>query len=349
MTFHIVLPRPMRLPEAADQALHHQAPRHSMWLLRNSLSATLHDPDGSGSVAIDKLRAMIAPPVSLWGLARKIQREAAPGDVVFCSSEAGGLQLAALCGNRSRRPRLALFVHNVDRPRARFALKFWRMAKSVDLFLACSATQVLFLREFLRLPEDRVRHVWDHTDTRFFTPGPVSAAKARPLIVSVGLEQRDYKTLAAATQDLDVDVRISGFSKDAAAMARTFPESMPANMSRRFYAWPELVQLYRDADVVVVSCHENKYAAGVQSLMEAMACGRPVIATATVGLEAYLGDPIIAIRPGDAGQMRAAIQASLADRADAAARALRGRALAAERYAMERYVDEIGSALRALA
>jgi len=132
-------------------------------------------------------------------------------------------------------------------------------------------------------------------------------------------------------------------------MARTFPESMPANMSRRFYAWPELVQLYRDADVVVVSCHENKYAAGVQSLMEAMACGRPVIATATVGLEAYLGDPIIAIRPGDAGQMRAAIQASLADRADAAARALRGRALAAERYAMERYVDEIGSALRALA
>ena len=349
MTFHIVLPRPMRLPETADEALQHQAPRHSMWLLRNSLSATLREPDGSGSVAIDKLRAMIAPPVSLWGLARKIQREAARGDVVFCSSEAGGLQLAALCANSSRRPRLALFVHNVDRPRARFALKFWRMAKSVDLFLACSATQVLFLREFLRLPEDRVRHVWDHTDTRFFTPGPVSAEKARPLIVSVGLEQRDYKTLAAATQDLDVDVRISGFSKDAAAMARTFPEPMPANMSRRFYAWPELVQLYRDADVVVVSCHENRYAAGVQSLMEAMACGRPVIATATVGLEAYLGDPIIPIPPGDAVQMRAAIQASLADRADAAARALRGRALAAERYAMERYVDEIGSALRALA
>jgi glycosyltransferase involved in cell wall biosynthesis len=349
MTFHIVLPRPMRLPEGADEALNHQAPRHSMWLLRNSLSATLREPDGSGSVALDKLRAMVAPPVSLWGLARKVHTETAPGDVVFCSSEAGGLQLAALCGNRSRRPRLALFVHNVDRPRAHFALKFWRMAKSVDLFLACSATQVVFLREFLRLPEDRVRHVWDHTDTRFFTPGPVSTGKARPLVVSVGLEQRDYKTLAAATHDLDVDVRISGFSKDAAAMARTFPESMPANMSRRFYAWPELVQLYRDADVVVVSCHENRYAAGVQSLMEAMACGRPVIATATVGLEAYLGDPIIPIRPGDAGQMRAAIQASLADRADAEARALRGRSLAAERYAMERYVDEIGSALRALA
>jgi len=349
MTFHIVLPRPMRLPEGAEEALHHQAPRHSMWLLKNSLSATIREPDGSGGAAIDKLRAVIAPPVSLWGLARKIEHDTAPGDVVFCSSEAGGLQLAALCGNRSRRPRLALFVHNVDRPRARFALKFWRMAKSVDLFLACSATQVAFLREFLRLPEDRVRHVWDHTDTRFFTPGPVSAGKTRPLVVSVGLEQRDYKTLAAATHDLDVDVRISGFSKDAAAMARTFPEAMPANMSRRFYAWPELVQLYRDADVVVVSCHENKYAAGVQSLMEAMACGRPVIATATVGLEAYLGDPVIPIRPGDAAQMRDAIRASLADRADAEGRGRRGRELAEKRYAMERYVDEIASALRALA
>jgi glycosyltransferase involved in cell wall biosynthesis len=298
---------------------------------------------------MDKLRAVVAPPVSLWGLARRIERETAPGDVVFCSSEAGGLQLAALCGKGSRRPRLSLFVHNVDRPRARFALKFWRMAKSVDLFLACSATQVAFLREFLGLPEDRVRHVWDHTDTRFFTPGPVSAGKTRPLIVSVGLEQRDYKTLAAATHDLDVDVRISGFSKDAAAMARTFPETLPANMSRRFYPWPELVQLYRDADVVVVSCHENKYAAGVQSLMEATACGRPVIATATQGLESYLGDPIIPIRPGDAGQMRDAIQASLADRADAEGRAVRGRELAAKRYGMERYVDEIASALRALA
>ena len=37
------------------------------------------------------------------------------------------------------------------------------------------------------------------------------------------------------------------------------------------------MQLYRDADVVAVSVHENKYAAGVQLrfAQEGTACGRP--------------------------------------------------------------------------
>jgi hypothetical protein len=43
-------------------------------------------------------------------------------------------------------------------------------------------------------------------------------------------------------------------------------------MSRKFYSWPDLVQLYRDADVIAVCLVDNKYAAGVQGLLEAMAC-----------------------------------------------------------------------------
>ena len=52
------------------------------------------------------------------------------------------------------------------------------------------------------------------------------------MIVSVGLEQRDYRTLAAATADMDVDVKISGFSEDAEVLQRSFPDVLPANMSR---------------------------------------------------------------------------------------------------------------------
>jgi glycosyltransferase involved in cell wall biosynthesis len=349
VTFHIVLPRAMQLADAAASAAAKQAPRHAMWLLGQELPALVHEPDDALGGAIDRIRARIVPPQSLWTLAQRVHAQTGPGDVVFCSSEAGGLQLAAVGAGRSRRPRLAVFVHNVDRPRARFALKWWRMGRSVDLFLACSMRQVEFLREYLSLSDDRVRHVWDHTDTTFFSAGPMSAQKQRPLVVSVGLEQRDYKTLAAASHDLDLDVRISGFSKDGAAMARTFPDPLPANMSRRFYAWPELVQLYRDADVVVVSCHENKYAAGVQSLMEAMACGRPVIASTTEGLADYLGESVIGFPPGDAAALRAAIKAALNDPAGSAARAERGHALALRRFAMERYLADVGSSLRALA
>jgi glycosyltransferase involved in cell wall biosynthesis len=346
MSFHLLLPRPMHLPEVAASAARHEQPRHAMAELAASLAATVHEPGLDAGNAFDRLRCFVAPPAALWSAARRVLRGTGPGDAVFCSSEAGGLQIAALGGRR--RPRLALFVHNVDRPRARFALRTWRMADKVDLFMACSTNQVEFLRRHLRLSDDRVRHVWDHTDNRFFTPGPASLGKRRPLVVSVGLEQRDYKTLAAATRDLDVDVRISGFSKDAASLARTFPDPMPANMSRRFYEWPELVQLYRDADVVVVSCHENRYAAGVQSLMEASACRRPLVATVTEGLAAYVDDSVLAVRPADVAGMREAIERSLAERAGAEARAARAHRLASERYGLDRYVSEIDAAVRRL-
>ena len=346
MTAHVVLPRAMHLADVMEQSNRHQAPRHAMALLAERLGATVHAPDAVAGRLSDRIRSRIAPPVELWSLARRVAAQASHGDTVFCSSEAGGLQVAAMLGARSTRPRLCVFVHNVDRPRARVALKLWHMVDKVDVFLACSQMQVDFLRRYLGLGADRVRHVWDHTDTQFFTPGPAAAGRKRPVVVSVGLEQRDYKTLAAATHDLDVDVRISGFSKDADALARTFPETMPANMSRRFYAWPELAQLYRDADVVVVSCHENRYAAGVQSLMEATASRRPVVVTATEGLRAYLDDSVLAVPPGDVASMRRAIQATLADTAGAEERAARGYELALRRYDMDRYVNEIIATMR---
>jgi glycosyltransferase involved in cell wall biosynthesis len=321
-----------------------------MWMLAQQLGGTIHEPSDDDRVVLgDRLRAKLLPSRSLWSLARRVCEETGPGDVIFCSSEAGGLQLAAVAGASRQRARLAVFVHNLDRPRGRLALRVWRMANTVDLFLACSNRQVEFLRQYLRLEPERVRHVWDHTDTRFFTPGPPSPDKARPTIVSVGLERRDYRTLAAATQDLPVDVRISGFSKDASAMRETFPDPLPANMTRGFYSWRDLVQLYRDADVVVVSCRPNPYAAGVQSLMEAMACRRPVIATATEGLRDYLDDRVRLVNPGDAAGMRTAILEALQNNDESESRARRGHDLAVRRYDIEAYVRDVTALLKAMA
>jgi glycosyltransferase involved in cell wall biosynthesis len=347
LTFHLLMSRPFAVEPLLEDGRCRRAPRHAMAELASALDATVHGPDDTPASPLDGLRARLAGPPSLWVLARRVLAAAAPDDVVFCPSEAGGLQLAALAGRT--RPRIALFVHNLDRPRGRAGLAWWNVRAKVDLFLACSTEQVDFLKRNLRLGDARVRHVWDHTDVRFFTPGAPSSAKARPLVVSVGLEQRDYKTLAAATAGLDIDVKVSGFSKDAAALARTFPAPMPTNMSRRFYEWPELAQLYRDADVVVVSCFPNRYAAGVQSLMEASATRRPVVVTATEGLAAYLDDSVVAVPPGDAAAMRAAILESLSDPREAEARAVRAHALAQRRYDLDRYVGEIADALRGLA
>jgi glycosyltransferase involved in cell wall biosynthesis len=321
-----------------------------MQMLAAELAAQVHQPLGLTAPAwSDKLRARLLGSADLWTLARGVLAGCTPRDVVFCSSEAGGFQLAALASAMPSRPRIAVFVHNVNRPKGRLALRLWQLRNQIDLFLACSMSQVVFLREYLQLSDERVRHVWDHTDTQFFTPGSQSPDKRRPLIVSVGLEQRDYRTLASAAGDLAVEIRVSGFSKDAAAMAETFPAVMPPNMSKAFYPWPDLVQLYRDADVVAVSCKPNRYAAGVQSLMEASACRRPLVVTSTEGLRAYLNDGAISVPPGDVAAMRAAILDTLRDREAAEHRAELAYRMAQSRYGMERYVSELVTALRALA
>src|SRR5258705_6346356 len=272
MVFRIVLPRKADIFKQMESAAQKLSPRHSIALLAKDLQATIHEPDGATPYP---LRGRILPTDELWSLSAKVKECAAPQDVIFCSSEAGGLHLAAQYAGVSKRPRIAIFIHNVDRPRTKAAMRLWRMRQTVDLFIVCSRHQHEFLKRYLNLPEDRVRFINDHTDDLFFTPGPKSLSKKRPMIVSVGLEQRDYRTLALATSNLDMDVRISGFSTDARANS-AFPDPLPANIEKRFYEWPELVQLYRDGDAVVVSCRENKYAAGVQSLMEASSCERPI-------------------------------------------------------------------------
>ena len=349
MPYHIVLPRALNAEELAAEQPGGTRPRVGVAMLAKQLGGTIHAPSGEAATWADRARARVAGPPAIWAMARSVADQTGPDDVVFCSSEAGGLQVAEACAAGGRKPKICMFVHNLDRPRGRLALKLFRVAQRVDLLLACSSLQADFLREHLGLRESRVKFVWDHTDSSFFTPGLAERGKARPLIVSVGLEKRDYITLAAATSTMDVDVKISGFSEDAAAMAQTFPSAMPANMSRRFYAWPELVQLYRNADVIVVSVHENRYAAGVQSLMEAMACARPVVVTASAGLASYLdADSMLSVPPGNATAMRAAIERTLADRTAANRRAEKGHALATRRHTIERYVDEVASHLRAL-
>ena len=349
MAFHIAMPRRMNAQELAAVDATGDRPRIAMAMIAKELGAVVHAPGQGAASFADKLRAKLAGPESMWAMARDIAARAAPGDVVFCGSEAGGLQVAKACADSRARPRVGIFVHNLDRPRGRVALKLFGIRRNAGLLMACSELQTTFLREYLGTDDSQVKFVWDHTDDAFFTPGPASADKKRPLIVSVGLEQRDYRTLAAATADMDVDVRISGFSEDAAVLQQTFPDVLPDNMSRKFYAWTDLVQLYRDADVVVVSVRENKYAAGVQSLLEGMACGRPVVATATAGLKSYLDPDVVAsFAPGDAAALRAAIERTLGDRPAAEARAAKGLELARRRHGIDDYVARIAGDLRAL-
>jgi len=279
-----------------------------------------------------------------------LSEQVSSDDVIFCNGEDIGIPVAAVCGAKPDRPKIVVHFHNIDRLRGRLALKLFGLADKIDVFMACASPQTDFLRSYLALPESRILVHLDQTDTQFFTPGPVSGDKKRQTVVSVGLEKRDYRLLAAATADLDVDVKISRFSKDAKALSQAFRDTMPQNMSRKFYEWPDLVQLYRDPDVIAVCLADNKYAAGVQGLLEAIACKRPVVITRTQGMVDYLAAPDIAkvVDVGDAAGLREAIVHLLKNPQEAESQAQRGYEMVVNQHSSEPYVDVLAQKLRSL-
>jgi glycosyltransferase involved in cell wall biosynthesis len=313
---HIVLGRSLNLANIHRDALEALSPDHNMWMLSQRWQATVHTPDQETISPLDKLGAKLMGTPTQWALARRLAKTLTAADSVYCTGEDVGFPLAALLARKPDRPKISLCVHNVARPKAKLFFQLFGLGSVIHRYAIVAPRQLHFLRDSLGVPESNLAQLPDQTDTNFFKPGlPTPNFRGdRSLIVSVGLEQRDYRTLAAATHSLPIDVKISGFSSDAKALANSFPEVLPANMEQRFYSWPDLLALYRSASLVVVSLHENRYLAGITTIMEAMACRRPVIVTATEGLGEYAHLPgiLTQVQPGDSAGLQRAIQDALA-------------------------------------
>ena len=346
--YHIALSRPFNLEGIARDAQEQKRPRHVMWALSQQLKATVHQPGAVPVLPIDKIRAKIVGQPEHWALARTLSSQLNGDDVIFCTGEDVGIPIATLCGGKRERPKIFVFIHNIDRPRGRVALKLLRSADRIDLFMTGTRYQADFLRRYLHLPEARICMLPEQTDTTFFTPGAASPDDQRPIIASGGLEKRDYRTLADATWDLDVDVKICAVSPNAIASARAFPKIIPDNMACRFYDWPELLQLYRDANLVVISTIDNNYSAGITTMLEAMACRRPVVITRNQGVIDNLASlgAVTAVNPGDAAGLRQAIANLLNNPQEAEAQAQRGYELVLEQHNNEQYIKAIATRLR---
>src|SRR5208337_318211 len=315
------------------------------------LGATLYraNHDAPAPSLDDRLRARLVGSPKSWSLARTLAARLGSDDVVYCLDADMGLPLAGAFRRAASRPKQAVFLHNLDRPRGRLSAKLVRAADTVNLFCSYCSSQLEFVQEWLKVSPDRTFLLREHLDNRFFTPGPPTPGKTRPVVASVGLERRDYVTLAAATRDLDIEVRVAAWSAFARKQSKTFPAEIPANMIIRSYQPKELVQLYRDANVVVVSMLPNKYA-GITTLIEGLACRRPVVATRTLGLVDYLTPTggISVVEPGDSAAMRAAIVRLLETPEEALAQAQTGYESVERLYDFDRYIETIASRLESL-
>lgn len=288
------------------------APRHFFIELADVLKAELYEPDPA-SANSDKpeiIHKILNIPPHLVELSRRVVRNCADEDVIFCIGEIIALPIAHALKKEGKKTRLVSFGHNLYRPRVTVANILWGCRDRVDKFLVFT--------EEAAAKSGKNKMYFEQTDDQMFSPASARVAKpdaSRPVIVSVGLEKRDNLTLAEATRDMDVDVCITAFSRDAQPDPRASPDPLPDNMTAQFYPWPDLVDLYRSADLVVVPIVPTNYAAGINAVLEGAAVGKPIIATGNESLIGAVADPGIAIwvPPENPDSLKQAILDALAD------------------------------------
>ena len=90
-----------------------------MAVLADRLDAIVHipHPERDQPNAFDRVRSRLIGSGESWALARRLTGQLSRNDVVYCQSESVGLPLVALLGERSSRPKLFLFGHNLARRR----------------------------------------------------------------------------------------------------------------------------------------------------------------------------------------------------------------------------------------
>lgn len=132
------------------------------------------------------------------------------------------------------------------------------------------------------------------------------------LIVSVGNDRhRDHELLVEAVR------RLRRRRRARLELVTEFDVDVPPELGRRIgrLSHPELRSLYGRASVVAVALRPNLHVSGATVMLEAMACERPVVATATAGVAEYVRDREtgVLVPAGDADALARALDELLSD------------------------------------
>ncbi len=182
-----------------------------------------------------------------------------------------------------------------------------RAASAITVF---SSNQVDIVVEEAGVPPERIDVIPYGIDTEFYRPAPTGPADP-PYVVAAGRDEgRDWSTfLAAARNTPGIPYRL--------ATAPWMLEGLELPPNVEFVGEVDHLgyrELLRQAEFAVVPTYEFAYPTGQSVLLEALACGRPVVVTHTAAMADYLNPAVLATPPGDANQLAGAIAGLWDDR-----------------------------------
>ncbi len=292
-------------------------------------------------------------------LARIAARRADSYQHIYCDSEHIGLPLAFLLRRRTN-ARLTMIAHYLTPAKKRAMVRLLGVQGRIDAVIVHAPSQATRARS-LGFRDDQIALLPYQVDAHFWSPeGPAFPSH----IASAGQEFRDYLPLMRAVRDLPVDVEIAAGSHWSKREQNFGTSDLPKNVTVRRRSYPELREMYASAQFVVVPLHDVDFQAGIITILEAMAMGKAVIASRTIGQTGTVSGPLmrdgalhdiaehawgedtgIYVPPGDAAALRQAMM-YLIERPDVALRmGAAGRAHVEAALSLDRFVDRVSDVI----
>ena len=151
----------------------------------------------------------------------------------------------------------------------------------------------------LGLDPDRLHHVPLGVAGSTGEPGPVDG---QGRLLALGRDHRDWEVLAEASRRSGLPVDVAGPDRVPAPLRLVQPGTRA-----------ELASLLRSARAVVVPLRDGTRQAGTLAVLDALAAGRPVVATSGPGTVDYVGEAGTLVPPGDAAALAQALAATCDD------------------------------------
>jgi glycosyltransferase involved in cell wall biosynthesis len=207
------------------------------------------------------------------------QREAY--SAIVTDGEHIGIPLALLLMLARAKAAHVTIGHRLAAPKKRFFFRWLKLHHYITRIALHSNVQGDLSQDVLKIPAEQIALVPYQVDTEFWTPQPQIAEER--LICSAGLEYRDYPTLFEAAKGLDIRVIVGAASywSKRRNTANEIPEGVDVQVGSLDYQ--ALREVYARAAIVVVPLADVDFQAGVTTILEAMAMGKPVIVTHTIG------------------------------------------------------------------
>lgn len=163
--------------------------------------------------------------------------------------------------------------------------------KKLDAIICVASYQKDFFAGFL--PPERIAFIPHGIDTDFFKPAS-RAEKEKKTCLFVGSMQRDFQTMAEVARIVSANDKTVKFIVVNRKPHSEYFKSIDNITLKTDLSDSELLAHYQETDVFI---QPMKHCTANNSILEAFACGLPVIATATGGVRDYLDEGCAVLVP----------------------------------------------------